>query len=63
LWVDENVYPLAEYCQEIIEHNSSELNGINQADDKKTELTTSHTGLSWQKASLINMELLVTAAY
>jgi hypothetical protein len=42
LWVDENVYTLAEYCQEIIECNSSELNGNNQADNKKTELTTCH---------------------
>jgi hypothetical protein len=63
LWVDENVYTLAEYCQEIIECNSSELNGINQAYSKKTELTNCHTGLFWQKAFLINMELLVNAAH
>jgi hypothetical protein len=63
LWVDENVHALAEYCQEIIERNSSELNGNNQADNKKSELTTCHRGLSWQKAFLINMEPLVTAAY
>jgi hypothetical protein len=63
LWVDENLYTLAENCQEILERNSSELNGKNQADNKKTELTTCHTRLSWQKAFLINMELLVNAAY
>jgi hypothetical protein len=51
LWVDENVYTLAEYCQKIIERNSSELNG-NNLDNKKPELTTCHTGLSWQKAFL-----------
>ena len=63
LRVDKNVYTPAEYCQEIIECNSSELNGNNQADSKKTELTNCNTGLSWQKTFLINMELLVIAAY
>ena len=46
LRVDKNVYTLAEYCQEITEHNSSELSGNNQAHYKKTELTTCHTGLT-----------------
>jgi len=63
LWVDKNVYTLAEYCQEIIERNGSELNGNNQEDNKITELTTGHTGLSWQKAFLMKMEMLVYAAY
>jgi hypothetical protein len=63
LSVEKNVYTLAENCPEITEHNSSELIGNNKADNKKTERTTCHTGLSWQKAFLMNKELLVNAAY
>lgn len=58
-----NVYTLAENCPEITEHNSSELNGNNKADNKKTERTTSNAGLSWQKDFLMDKELLVNAAY
>jgi len=46
LWVDKNVYKLAEYCQEIIECNSSELNGNNQADNKKTNQMSYRTVLT-----------------
>lgn len=28
LWADKNVYTMAEYCQEIIERNSSELSMV-----------------------------------
>jgi hypothetical protein len=54
---------LAKNCPEFTEHNSSEFNGNNKADNKKTERTTSHTRQSWQKAFLMNKELLVNAAY
>lgn len=57
------MYTLAENCQEIIKHNSSELNGNTQAGNKKTELTTCHIGLFWKKVFLMNMELLLNAAY